>query len=134
MSKHDDYRRQSGALQSNAADPRQVSAAGKVEDRRRERELNDLRIVLSTTEGRRVFWRLLEFCGVHRSVKDHSGSITYYNAGLQDTGHFIEAEIVAADEELLFKMQREARTRARVEATEAAALAANESPDEGVTT
>lgn len=101
----------------NAGDPDQVRKATRREQRRREDELNDLRATLSTPEGRRVFWRVLEFCGVHREVWDPSSRI-HFNAGRQNVGRFIEAEIAAADQELLFQMMREAYEREKRENSE----------------
>lgn len=96
------------ALVGNAADSEQVNEAGKRLQITREDELNDIRSVLSTKQGRRFIWRLLDRCGVHRSIWSQSALI-HYNAGQQDIGHFIEAEIVNADENLLFLIISEHR-------------------------
>lgn len=74
-------------------------------DRRRQ-ELNDLRTVLSSVSGRRLFWRLMEQCKTFETVWEPSARI-HYNAGKQDIGHFVMSEIVEADENLLFKMMKE---------------------------
>ena len=47
-------------LVENAADTRQVNFGKKAVKRMRERDLNDLRAVLLTPQGRRVLWRLIE--------------------------------------------------------------------------
>ena len=94
------------AAVKNAADPQQVKRAGELEERSRERELNDLRVVLQSREGRRTVWRLLEKCRAFESVFEASAKI-YYNAGRQDVGHYLMAEVVEADEEALFLMMRE---------------------------
>lgn len=98
------------ALVKNAADPEQVEEAKKKQSYRRDDELNDIRTVLNTPAGRRFVWRLLEKCGVHRSIWSQSALI-HYQSGQQDLGHFIESEIVDADENLLFIMMTENRRR-----------------------
>lgn len=105
------------ALVRNAADPQQVRRGARVANRRRERELNDLRAVLATAEGRRVVWRLLEHCHVFASIWDPSSRI-HYQAGRQDVGHYLMAEIAAADDDALLVLMRDARARERSEAME----------------
>jgi len=105
------------ALVCNAADAQQVQRGGRLARRRRERELNDLRAVLAIAEGRRVVWRLLEHCKVFASIWDPSSRI-HYQAGVQDVGHYLMAEIAAADDEALIVLMRDARSRERAEAIE----------------
>jgi len=108
------------ALVRNAADAQQVQRGGRLAQRRRDRELNDLRAVLATAEGRRAIWRLLEHCGVNRSSYDPSqrGDSTVFREGARNVGLFLMAEITDADEEALVTMMREARARAQSEALE----------------
>lgn len=92
---------------TNAADEKQVSQSMTKEQRERELELADLRHILGSPQGRRVIWRILKHCRVFSSVFNHSGSMTYYNAGMQDVGHFIQAEVIEAKKEAYFEMMRE---------------------------
>jgi len=121
-------RRSGGAWQTSASDPSQTAAAGKLERRRRDDELEELRQVVATPAGRRTLWRMLVFCGVHASVYPDlavgqtDGALRIaYAAGRQDVGHWLEAELVAADDEVLLRMMREARDRDRESAEEAEA-------------
>lgn len=94
----------------NAADESQVEEAQKLAKEIRRTELNDIRQVLSTVSGRRLLWRLMGNCRTFSSVWENKDSAKiHYNSGQQDIGHFIMAEIVEADENLLFKMMREAK-------------------------
>ena len=95
-------------MSRNAADPRQVQRAERKDRERRKRELEDLRFVLSSYSGRRLLWRLLGHCSVFQSIWDPSSKV-HHNAGRQDVGHFLMAELTAADEEAFFVMMREAR-------------------------
>lgn len=94
------------SLVKNAASPKQVHNAEKKEESIREKELNDLRQVLDTPQGRRVVWRFLEKCRVFNSIWEASAKI-HFNAGQQDIGHFIMGEIVEADEKFLLEMMKE---------------------------
>lgn len=93
--------------QKNAADEKQVKDTMTKEQKERELELADLRFILGTAQGRRFIWRILKHCRVFSSVFNHSGSMTYYNSGIQDVGHFIQAEVVEAKKESYFEMMRE---------------------------
>jgi hypothetical protein len=91
----------------NAANESQVEKAKTAEEKEREMELADLRFVLGTPQGRRLIWRLLKHCRVFNSVFHNSGSVTYYHSGMQDVGHFIQAEVIEAKKEAYFEMMRE---------------------------
>ena len=82
---------------------KEVSAKMKL---KRDQELDDLRTVLDLPAGRRVFWRLLEKAGVHKSIMV-TNAFVYYNAGQQDFGHYIMSEIISADDEIFYRMMRE---------------------------
>lgn len=94
----------------NAADKNQVRNAKVKSELARDKELNDMRSILNTPEGRRVLWRFLERLGVFKSNWRPSAEI-HYLSGQQDAGRMIMAEIVAADENQLFKMMTENKER-----------------------
>ena len=96
------------AYVGNAADKKQVKEGGRKERDKRKDELADLKAVLDTDPGRRVMWRLMEQCKVFGSIWESSAKI-HYNAGQQDLGHYLMGEVVAADEDALFKMMQEAK-------------------------
>ena len=90
----------------NAADPEQVEKAAKKVGLARENELADLKAVLAMPQGRRLLWRLLTHCSVFESIW-HPSALIHANAGRQDVGHFIMAEITEANEDALFQMMKE---------------------------
>lgn len=90
----------------NAASKKQVDTAEIKERSARERELNEMRAVLSTPEGRRFLWRLLGRCKTFSSIYESSARI-HYNSGQQDIGFQLLQEIDAADPEMFFKMRNE---------------------------
>lgn len=72
----------------------------------RRQEIADIKTVLSSKSGRRLYWRLIEYCKVFETIWEPSARI-HYNSGVQDVGHFLLSELVDADENLLFKMMKE---------------------------
>lgn len=94
----------------NAANEKEVAAAGKKQRDRRRREIDDVRAVLATAEGRRFLWRLLGHCGVSKSIFAPNSRIAY-NSGMQDVGHFVQGEIVEARPEAYLQMINEHQER-----------------------
>jgi hypothetical protein len=105
------------ALVRDTSDPRQHQHATRTVKSRRGQELADLRAVLAEPAGRRFVWRLLERVNTFASIWEQSAKI-HYNAGQQDVGHFLMAEINEADDTLLFQMMQDARARTKKEARE----------------
>lgn len=64
-------------------------------------------------------WRLMGQCGVQASVvRDGLNASAYYRSGQQDIGHFIQAEIVEANEGAYLTMQKESWAMNRKDALE----------------
>lgn len=95
-------------VQSNSGDEKKVNDAKNRERSKRDRELNDLRYLLQSHQGRRFVWRLLAHCSVFESIWSASALI-HKNSGRQDVGHFLMAEVTAANEEAFFQMMKEAK-------------------------
>lgn len=95
------------ALVGNAADETQVSNAKKAEKRRRDRELDDVRAVLATREGRRLLWRVMTYCSAFDSVFHENQLRMAHGSGRQDVGHFVMAEINAAKPDAFLTMMQE---------------------------
>lgn len=93
---------------TNAADAKQVRKARKTQRRTRAQELEDLREVLKGQAGRRVFWRVLKQCGTFESAMGMNDALTNYNAGRQDIGHFVLAEITAAQPDIVPQLMQQA--------------------------
>lgn len=96
------------ALVKNAADEKQVKKGADRAKNIRDKELEDIYAIMSTAPGRRFMWRLLSHCGVYSSIWEASAKI-HYNAGKQDVGHFLLAEIVQTNEELYSLMVKESK-------------------------
>lgn len=97
------------AMVGNAADPEQVKKAEKKELRGRDQELNDWTATFDTPQRRRTLRKILAYCGVHRTVLGPNDAQTNFNAGRQDVGHFIEAQVLEADANIYSLMVTEDR-------------------------
>lgn len=108
---------QNRSMVKNASDPQQVKRASRVERRREVRAHDDIIALMNTAEGRRFVWSRISKCNVFGSVWEPSAKI-HYNAGRQDTGHELMADVIAASPELYSLMEREARELQRREQAE----------------
>ncbi len=109
-------------LVRNAADPNQVRNATRKEKDLRTRELDDMRAVLRTVEGRRFVWRLMGWSGFLQNPSHQRGDMTHQNIGRGDAGRFLLSEILEADENAYMAMQTEARRESRSIMAEAEAI------------
>lgn len=73
------------AFVDNAANPKQVEEAKKKEHNLSSQELEDLRVVLSTVEGRRYMLGLLQRCRIYKESFT-GNSHTFYNEGKRNIG------------------------------------------------
>jgi len=78
---------------------------------KREKELNEMRAVLSSYEGRSVLWRILEGAGIYKQSFT-GNSTTFFNEGMRKVGLELLVEIDAADSKVYGKMRDEAAERA----------------------
>jgi hypothetical protein len=78
----------------------------KKSDRRRERELNDIRKVLSSSEGRRFCWRVLSESGLYKTSFT-GNSQTFFLEGRRSLGLFLLNELMSANATAFASMQQE---------------------------
>lgn len=91
----------------NAADKNQIKDAERIDEDLLEEQRNDIVTILNLPEGRRLVWRIMTKCNTFNSVKKFDNEHTYMAIGSQDLGHWLMAEVVNADENLLFNMMKE---------------------------
>lgn len=95
-------------LVQNAADESQVAKATKHEKNDENRFREDMQTVLSSKQGRRILWRLIEECRVFESIYD-PGNRVYYLAGRRDVGAMVMSWITNTSEDALIMMMKEAK-------------------------
>lgn len=89
----------------NAASVKHHTLAERVEAR----ELNDLRRVMATAEGRRVVWWVLELGGAFRSVFDPNPHVMAFNEGGRNLALRMLHRIESACPERLAQMMADAK-------------------------
>ena len=92
----------------NAADATQVKKARKNVKLVEQQERLDLEWVLKTPQGRRVFWRMLSKAGIYHSIWEPSAKI-HYNAGKQDYGLWLLAQLEQSSPDYTLLMMKENR-------------------------
>lgn len=90
----------------NAADKKQVASAELKEKDREKQALDDVKFILSTTQGRRFIWRLISLCGVYRSSFT-GNSTTFFNEGGRNIGLQLVADIHNVDPDAYASMIKE---------------------------
>mgnify|MGYP007122733118 FL=1 len=69
--------------------------------------LDDLREVTKTPAGKRVFWKLLEYAGIHHSVYDANVQEMCRNEGRREFGLWIEETLDRVDPDLIYQIAKE---------------------------
>lgn len=77
---------------------------------RRQVEANDIKWLMSSKQGRRVVWRLLDKAGIYRTSFAGNSDTTNFNEGMRNLGLFLVAETTQHALEAFAQMQTEART------------------------
>lgn len=94
------------ADQYNAADEDGVKAARMTDAQRRRQELADIKAMVETPAGRRVYWRWLSECGVFKSSFRQSSEI-YFLEGRRSIGLNLLADLMEAKPEAYLLMVSE---------------------------
>jgi len=81
----------------------------------REKELGDIRKVLSEPEGRRFYWRVLSKCGVFRSSWTGDVNQTLVNEGSRVIGTLLLDDLLEASPGAFAQMQREFKSKSKEE-------------------
>jgi len=84
----------------------------RLEAEKLEREvfLNDVRHVLSSVQGRRFVWMILDMAGVYRSSFT-GNSTTFFNEGARNIGLRVLSDVMDAKPEAFLLMQQEDKKR-----------------------
>lgn len=77
----------------------------------REREIEEMRQVLDTYEGRAMLWRLLEECAIYTFGFCGDNDLLNHREGKREVGGWLIQEIAEANSNAYMKMQHEAVSR-----------------------
>lgn len=92
----------------NAAEESQVKDRKRKDERLRDIELADMKKMMSTREGRRFVWRLLDRAGVFRTSFT-GNSTTFFNEGQRNIGLIVLADVMAAAADQYVVMMNESK-------------------------
>jgi hypothetical protein len=70
-------------------------------------QVEDLKWLMGHAQGRRIVTRLFEKTGIRRTPFHTSGSQMSFNAGAQNVGLWLEAEVLDASPDAYFKLLKE---------------------------
>lgn len=73
----------------------------------RQKEVDDVRKILKTPEGRRFVWRQLSLCGIFRSSWNLNSNQTSFSEGQRNVGLGLLVDVNEADPTAYAKMQSE---------------------------
>lgn len=76
-------------------------------NRRRDREITDLKVVLKIPEGRRTVYKILCECGVFKASFTQNSNTTAFNEGRRDIGLSLLAELDLAEPNVYSQMLKE---------------------------
>lgn len=96
------------SLVKNAADPAQVADASNRLLNGREKELEDIRLVLSTVGGRRFVWKMLDKAGLFKTSWHPSAQI-HFLEGKRAVALELLADLIEADEDSFVKLMAESK-------------------------
>ena len=99
-------------MEFNAGDEVQVKGRKQKAKREEDRWVNDLRSVMGTEQGRRVFWTLFDRAGITRmSFNPGNPHWTDFNEGARNLGNQFFAEVMAACPDLYLAAMKEANQK-----------------------
>jgi hypothetical protein len=96
--------------QYDAGDPTQYKKRKTKTQLKREQELEELKLVMSSPQGRSFLWRLLAQTGLYDELFT-GNSTTFYKCGRQSIGRWVLSELTEADKRAYITMQLEALNR-----------------------
>ena len=94
----------------DVGDEKQVKGRKTKAQLARERELHELKEILSTYSGRAFIWRLVQQCGMHQEISIHPQA-AFVGIGRQHIGRWVQNEVFTSDLDAYTLMYREAKER-----------------------
>lgn len=91
-------------LQTQAAEDEDAAEATKL---KRKQEVDDLKWLMAHPQGRRIVARIFDRTGIRRTPFNTNGSTMAFNAGAQNVGLWLEAEILETSFDGYTKMLKE---------------------------
>lgn len=112
----------------------QSKARDRQERERGNLQVNDLKWLMQTAQGRRIVYRVLERCHCFASIFSENASLMAHNAGWQDAGFWLMGEVSEASQFHYYQMIKEhaaSEDRAAIEVLEEAEAFRKKAADSG---
>lgn len=93
---------------SDIDDPKRIERRRSLDVIQRRRELADVQFVLSSIEGRRLYWRMMVSTGIFKSSFTGNNT-TFFNEGERNVGLRMLNDMNEADPEAYLKCLKEAK-------------------------
>lgn len=88
------------------------------DERKRDREKSDIRFILKSPEGRRIYWNIMSETGVFRLSYNGDTNNTLYNEGRRSVGLNMLNNLLDAKPEAFSQMQQEFAAEKKIEEIE----------------
>lgn len=76
-------------------------------ERKRQREISDIKSVIKLPEGRRMFWRVMARSGIFKMSYTGEINSTMFNEGRRDIGNWLFSELFEANPNAFTQMSQE---------------------------
>lgn len=76
-------------------------------NRKREQQVDDIKWLMAHAQGRRIMARIFDRTGIRRTPFHTSGSQMAFNAGAQNVGLWLEAEVLGAAPDAYMRLLKE---------------------------
>ena len=93
-------------MTDDRTDPKTIAKGKKAVALRRQGELEDIAKVLSTLEGRRVLWRIMDHTNFLAANMFTGNSTTFFNLGKREEGLWLYNEIMESDPKAFLTMMQ----------------------------
>lgn len=94
----------------NASDPQQIAEVESKARRKRDQDNEDLLAVMSTHEGRRFVWKILESAGLYK-LSYTGNSETFFNEGQRNVGLKLLSELQKVTPDEYLRMTQECQLK-----------------------
>lgn len=90
-----------------ASQEREAAAAEQKAEFKRKQQVDDIKWLMAHAQGRRIMARLFDKTGIRRTPFNTSGSVMSFNAGMQNVGLWLEAEVLDAAPEAYLRLLKD---------------------------
>jgi len=102
---------EAGEVREDLSNVKQVKEKKSKAKRIREQELEDMRLIMDTAEGRYFIWRILCECKIFESLSGYTSERMHERSGMRDVGLWMIAQLEEASPNAYLELVRESKVR-----------------------